>query len=679
MEKEDLQALSFEGLARRLREAGRLLEQVEGKRGLEWEVVLIEAGLSRNGNLYPEEALRGSAPLFEGVKAFLDHAGDLRLRPERSVREIVGWFEGVRFEPPRLLGRFKLSPAEERLRLLMVDAWERGKRDLIGFSIDALARSRERFTEEGVVHEVEKILKVFSVDVVTDPAAGGAVLRLVASQAPRPLGPKEKERLGMKEGHLGTISPTAPPLPAGVEREGLGEKDPREEASAGLQAERRLLEETRRAACQALLEGQIESSHLPLPMREAIRREFEGRVFEADHLRRRIKEARQMWAALEKSGEVQGLGGRIEVGEDERERLGKAMDGFFAGQDIDHVPRFRSFREAYQRVTGRVLPSAYDILHESYPAKYAESRRLRESLQTTSWAEILGDSISRRMLAEYRLPVLNAWQKIVSDLTSVSDFRTQRRMRMGGYGTLPAVSEKGTYQALTSPGDEEVTYAVTKRGGTEDLTLEMVANDNVGAIRRIPVKLGRAAAITLYRFVFDFLVNNPALDYDATALFHANHGNLGSSALSSATLDTARQSMRSQAAFGASTEILGVVPRFLLVPNELEHLAWRLSRSLAFLGVSGENATTPNLHQGIEVIVVDYWTDANDWVVVADPNLIPTMEIGFFEGREEPELFVQDIPNVGSMFDSDTITYKIRHIYGGDVLDHRGFFKAVVA
>jgi hypothetical protein len=97
------------------------------------------------------------------------------------------------------------------------------------------------------------------------------------------------------------------------------------------------------------------------------------------------------------------------------------------------------------------------------------------------------------------------------------------------------------------------------------------------------------------------------------------------------------------------------------------------------MGVSGESATTPNLHQGIEAIVVDYWTDPNDWVVVADPNLIPTMEIGFFEGREEPELFVQDVPNVGSMFDSDTITYKIRHIYGGDVLDHRGFYKAVVA
>ena len=652
MEKKNGSDVSCEPSGQRFREAGRLLEQVEGKRGLEWEVVLIEAGFSRNGNFYPESVLEESVPLFEGVKAFLDHTNgeESGTRPERSVREIVGWFEGVRFEAPRLVGRFKLSPAEERLRLLMVDAWERGKEDLVGFSVDVLARSQGRPTEEGMVQEVEKILKVFSVDVVTDTAAGGAVLRLVASRSPRPLGPQEKES-GMEAGQLGTVSP----------------------------ADGRLLEEARRVACQAQLEGQLDSSRLPLPLKEAIRREFGQKIFETDRLARRIQEARQMWAVIEKSGEVKGLGGQIEVGDDERDRLGKAMDGFFAGQDVDRVPRFRSFREAYQRVTGRVLPSAYDILHESYPAKYAESRRLRESLQTTDWAEILGDSIARRMLAEYQLPILNDWRKIISDLTSVSDFRTQRRMRMGGYGTLPTVAEKGTYQSLTSPGDEEVTYTATKRGGTEDLTLEMVANDNAGAIRRIPVKLGRAAAITLYRFVFDFLVNNAAMDYDATALFHANHGNLGSSALSSATLDTVRQAMRSQAAFGASTEILGVVPKFLFVPNELEHLAWRLSRSIAFAGVSGENATTPNIHQGMKVVVVDYWTDANDWVVVADPTLVPTVEIGFFEGREEPELFVQDIPNVGSMFDSDTITYKIRHIYGGDVLDHRGFYKAVVA
>ena len=74
-----------------------------------------------------------------------------------------------------------------------------------------------------------------------------------------------------------------------------------------------------------------------------------------------------------------------------------------------------------------------------------------------------------------------------------------------------------------------------------------------------------------------------------------------------------------------------------------------------------------------------YWTDANDWYLAADPDDIPCIEVGFLDGREEPELFVQDNPTVGSLFTHDKIAYKIRHVYGGDVLDHRGLYKAAVA
>ncbi len=63
----------------------------------------------------------------------------------------------------------------------------------------------------------------------------------------------------------------------------------------------------------------------------------------------------------------------------------------------------------------------------------------------------------------------------------------------------------------------------------------------------------------------------------------------------------------------------------------------------------------------------------------ADPRQIPTIEVGFLNGREEPELFVQDTPNVGSLFSNDQVIYKIRHIYSGAVMDFRGFYKAVVA
>ena len=60
---------------------------------------------------------------------------------------------------------------------------------------------------------------------------------------------------------------------------------------------------------------------------------------------------------------------------------------------------------------------------------------------------------------------------------------------------------------------------------------------------------------------------------------------------------------------------------------------------------------------------------------MADPNLVPTFELGFYRGQQDPELFVQNDPTTGSVFSADKITWKIRHIYSGAVLDFRAFYR----
>jgi len=74
-----------------------------------------------------------------------------------------------------------------------------------------------------------------------------------------------------------------------------------------------------------------------------------------------------------------------------------------------------------------------------------------------------------------------------------------------------------------------------------------------------------------------------------------------------------------------------------------------------------------------------HWTDATNWYLAADKGDVPLLEIGFLDNKQEPEFFVQDLPNVGSMFSNDMLTYKIRHVYGGGVMDFRGFDASVVA
>jgi hypothetical protein len=355
----------------------------------------------------------------------------------------------------------------------------------------------------------------------------------------------------------------------------------------------------------------------------------------------------------------------------------EALDAFWAG---DYTKGYRSFREAYLDITGH-RPAAWGedvnrrILRESFGAGFDSAVRSAESLDASSWAQALGDSLTRRMIRMYGQPSLASWRKVVSEVVPVMDFRQQKRVRVGGYGLLPEVAEGAPYQPLQSPGDEEAVYSIIKRGGTEDLTLEMIANDDIGAIRSVPRNMGLAAAITLYRFVWDLLITNVTCTYDGTALFHTNHANTTNPLVLNQTgLSTARRLMRKQAAYGASTNILSLTPRLLVVPADLEEMAFQLTTSaVAVPSTPAGPSDTPNIHRGMDFEVLDYWTDTNDWFLAADPMMCPLIEVGFYQGREEPELFTQADANTGTMFNADKFTYKLRHIYSGTPLEHRGF------
>jgi hypothetical protein len=370
----------------------------------------------------------------------------------------------------------------------------------------------------------------------------------------------------------------------------------------------------------------------------------------------------------------------VQVTQESRQKKIDALDAFFAG---DYTKGYHSFREAFIDFTG-TRPMAFGedfnrtVLRESFGGAqggYDSSTRSTESMDSTSWNLVLGDSITRRLIAEYSQPSLQTWRQIATTVP-VNDFRTQRVERVGGYGTLPVVNQGQPYQPLTSPTNEEATYAITKKGGTEDVTLEMIANDDIRAIQKIPTKLGLAAAQTLFRFVWDTFVLNAATSYDSTALFHASHGNTDTNALSQSNLSVGRKKMRKQTAYGDATDVLSIVPKILLVSSDLEELAFQLCTSAVAIPATPAGPTdTPNIHQGLTPIVLDYWSSATGWFLGADPGMTPTLEVGFYQGRQDPELFTQADPSVGSVFNADKITYKIRHVYSGTVLDHRGLYR----
>ena len=659
--------------------------------GRVFRVRIIAAGDSKNGRRYPAQVLQEAAGLYEGAKAYDHHRSAAELQSS-TIAGLIGHYRNVEASDAGLDGDLVLLPSATHAAEALdatVAAQAAGLPPLVGISHDAMTYTRPITVGRRRMQEAVAIAKVHSADVVADPAAGGKAVRVLAGGIEEETDPEGIEPEGesneeedvtvTSETVLAALQTATPEQLAAV---GLSKAaTPAETTTTETEAQpvTEAVERTVEAGVAKtsflgglMIDRKVEAAGLPATVAASLRESLPDRITESD-VDGRIADLKAAMGIAERAGLAPTV--TAQVTQEALEKKVQALDAFFAG---DFAKGYRSFRSAYLDVTG-YRPKSLDedlnrrIMRESIGDLYDSADRTTESLTSSSWNLVLGDSVTRRMVAAYEHPSLQSWRQIVSSVIPVSDFRTQRIDRVGGYGTLPAVNQGAPYQPLTSPGNEEVTYAITKRGGTEDLTMEMIANDDVRAISNIPKKLGLAASRTLHNFVWDFILTNPTL-YDSVALFHATHANTTAVALSQSNVSTLRQKMRDQTAYGDTSDILSLVPKFLIVPNELEELAFQICTSaVAIPATPAGPSNTPNLHQGLTPIVLDYDTDANDWFMVADPSMCPTIEVGFYQGRQDPELFTQSDPNVGSVFNSDTITYKIRHIYSGAVLDYRGF------
>jgi hypothetical protein len=570
---------------------------------------------------------------------------------------------------------------------MLLEAVNQEESDFVGFSIDAIGRSVPKVVDNKRVNYVEKIESVRSVDIVSEPAAGGRVVRLVASvdaeSPPDQESDSPSEDTQMNDDQIKAL----------VTEAVAAAKAP--DVSAELTA---LKEQVRLANNKSLISESLSSATISDLGKERVRKSLvelsTRRDVSQDEITATIREATEYEGALlgQKPPDSSKPATNPKAPAD---KIVSGLMGFFEGADVDGQPRFRSVREAYTRFIGG---DAFDISGiDVYRAMLTGSfdsavdhRRVTESLTTSSWADVFGDVMYKQMMKAYSASPYGVWRQVVSDIEAVPDFMTRHWVRVGGYANLATVNEQATYPQITSPDDEEVEYHVDKYGGIEDITLETIVNDRMGAIRRIPTNMARAAIRTLYTFVFQLITtDNPTMDYDSTALYIAGHSNTDTDALTLDGLNAAVIAMRSQTAYGETSEILGVrnYPKFLIIPNELEAVANRIVNPSSAYGAmildsdAGSSGAGTGIdpqqfaNKGIQIIVLDFFTNATDWFLVANPAEVPTVVMGFLNGREDPEMFVQDQPTVGSVFTADKISYKVRHIYGGDVLEHRSFYR----
>lgn len=238
--------------------------------GRRFRTVLLQEGL---GNLedayyYTADAIASCPPIFEGKKFFIDHpaADEEMTRPERSVRDIAGWFENLTVENAPdgrslLVGDSVLleSAHMEFIRELMLEsisyAASHPGQDLVGLSINAggdfetIALEQFVRTEKipegcqaklaeavakgiSMIRPVRKMTSATSCDLVTEAGAGGRIAQLLERErgnmsAKVAAGKNKEKKEGAKEDGAGAApgSDGSADGKAGGADDGAGDKD----------------------------------------------------------------------------------------------------------------------------------------------------------------------------------------------------------------------------------------------------------------------------------------------------------------------------------------------------------------------------------------------------------------------------------------------------------------------
>lgn len=266
-------------------------------------VVLIKAGWSKNERYYPPEVLAKATPLFEGAKCYLDH-DDIKGTPGRSVRELAGFYESVNFSGNQIEGDLQFLDTEAgRVGLELAKEAIKHNRPLAGLSIRSVGTLRK--VEEG--YEVESLSKVLSVDIVSDPAAGGEFIKLYESM---------EVKNKMEEITLEELKEKRPDLVQAISEEvesrvygkkGELDKQLKEIREQNDKLAKEIAEWKQYGQVketETMLERELSKSELPEIAQERIRKVFEGKVAKAEEIAEAVKAEKEYIAKIAEKKQV---------------------------------------------------------------------------------------------------------------------------------------------------------------------------------------------------------------------------------------------------------------------------------------------------------------------------------------------------------------------------------------
>lgn len=264
--------------------------------------------------------------------------------------------------------------------------------------------------------------------------------------------------------------------------------------------------------------------------------------------------------------------------------------------------------------------------------------------------------------------LLNGYAEESRKFTSVfrparaRNFKNVERVRLSDYPELQTVAEGDAY-VEAAIGENKETYTVLKYGRSIGYTWEMMVNEDLDMIGRIPQLMGASAARKENDVVWGKLMT-PGNLADGDAVFNVTDENESNVDLDAAGLRVARKYFHTRTA--ENGQKLELDPAFLVVGPDLIDTAELLLASYPEHAFPDRTlSVSAALRQQLTLVMSARVTGEN-WFVLGNTNQIDTMEYAYLDGYERPTITREN------SFSIDKIDLKIRHVFGAGWVDRRG-------
>ncbi len=669
---------------------GRVLLQsranVSGRR--EYDCIFMQPGRVKQADqkpsnwLIPADVIKAAEPLFNSVSSYLDHPEVFGFGWHQSpqVHNLAGVTFDARWSDTenamagciRLYDQDPSSPGAligALMDQMLADQAAGLKVPKVGLS--AVVFQEDFFDEEAGLRVTTAIPYVESIDFVYDAGAGGYVRAALAAiqphrriwQAATIIGGTEMPDQELTQTPVPDATPPASPLTS----------EPPIPLDEALVAVQRVAERVEALATQ------VEGLSLPAPADDQPIPDPVTTQIEA--LTAQVARLADVTATREEGVTVQGMGQPVRLfgGHTGLDQVEIALQAMIDGvRPPDGIRPLTGIRELYMLMSGDFEMNGV----------FQEDRVYLANVTASTMAQITANVLNKRIVNLFQ-QYPKWWEPFVrpEDFATLQDIRW---ITLGGVGELPTVAAGAAYTELKWD-DLAQRESFTKKGGYLGITLESIDKDDTRKLTAAPRALAQAAWLTLSKSISAIFTANsgvgPNIYYDDSsqrALFHSSHSNLGTTAFSWSALSATRTAMRKQTELNSGERLGGLTaPKFVLVPSDLEMVALQAfaSEGEPTIADNDENPFAEgDIHSArmraarSKVIVVDLWTDTNNWAAVADPNLWPTIGLAFRYGRT-PEIFSVADPRAGLMFTNDTMPIKVRYFYATGPMGPQGLYK----